>query len=225
MNSFFNQLNDITSELFITFKELKDNYSGLTLRKTKAYFENSIDLLRMCELFSTWCPELFLDVDHVHSSRLMNFIMFILNSIFIGEVFKHIQDFSAKVYSYTNTFEQYLAPIIGILVNLYMGMKQYQQEESKEVDVKMRFKYETLTSLFQKADAFNEAGLSLFKKVKDAAWQKFDGQNNTANEETLIKRFENMLQEIEHSVRMAEAKQIKRNQNPSIASSSQSGSQ
>jgi len=77
----------------------------------------------MCELFSTWCPELFLDVDHVHSSRLMNFIMFTLNSIFIGEVFKHIQDFSAKVYSYTNTFEQYLAPIIGILVNLYMGMK------------------------------------------------------------------------------------------------------
>ena len=123
MNAFFNQLNDITSELFITFKELKDNYSSLTLRKTKAYFENSIDLLRMCELFSTWCPELFLDVDQVHSSRLMNFIMFIMNSIFIGEVAKHIKDFSAKVYSHTNTFEQYLAPIIGILVNLYMGMK------------------------------------------------------------------------------------------------------
>ena len=105
MNSFFNQLNDITSELFITFKELKDNYSSLTLRKTKAYFENSIDLLRMCELFATWCPELFLDVDQVHSSRLMNFIMFILNSIFIGEVAKHIKDFSAKVYSHTNTFE------------------------------------------------------------------------------------------------------------------------
>ena len=68
----------------------------------------------------------------------------------------------------------------------------------------MRFKYETLTSLFQKTDAFNEAGLSLFKKVKDAAWQKFDGQNNTANEETLIKRFENMLQEIEVSLRTAE---------------------
>jgi hypothetical protein len=162
MNSFFNSLNDITSELFITFKELKDNYSSMTLRKTKAYFENSIDLLRMCELFATWCPELFLDVDHVHSSRLLNFIMFTLNSVFIGEIYKHIQYFSEKVYSHSNTLEQYLSPIIGILVNLCMGLKQYQSEESTEVDVNMRYKYETLTSLFEKTDAFNERGLALF---------------------------------------------------------------
>jgi hypothetical protein len=125
MNAYFNSLNDITSELFITFKELKDNYSALALRKTRGYFENSIDLLRMCELFSTWCPELFLDVDHVHSSRLLNFLMFILHSVFIGEVDKHIENFSSKVYSHSASLEQYLSPIIGILVNLYMGIKQY----------------------------------------------------------------------------------------------------
>lgn len=105
MNSFFNQLNDITSELFIIFKELKNNFSNLTLRKTQSYFYASIDLLRMCELFSTWCPELFLDVDHVHSSRLLNFLLFTMNSVFIGEVDKQIIYFASKVYSNSASLE------------------------------------------------------------------------------------------------------------------------
>lgn len=123
MNAFFNSMNDITSELFIIFKELKNNFSIYTLRKTQSYFSTSIDLLRMCELFATWCPELFLDVDHVHSTRLLNFLMFVLNSVFIGEVNNEIVNFSTKVYSHSALLEQFLAPIIGILVNLYMGMK------------------------------------------------------------------------------------------------------
>lgn len=171
MNSFFNSLNDITSELFITFKELKDNYSEVTLRKTKSYFETAIDLLRMCELFSTWCPELFLDVEQVHSSRLLNFIMFTLNSVLVGEIDRHINYFAEKVYLHSSTLKQYLAPIVGILVNLYMGMKQYSAEGSNEVDKNMRHKYETLRSLFEKTDAFNENGLSLFNKLKDVVCQ------------------------------------------------------
>ena len=105
MNSFFNSLNDVTSEMFITFKELKNNYSANNLRKTKSYFETAIDLLRMCELFSTWCPELFLDVDHVHSTRLLNFLMFTLNSVFVGEIDKPIRDFADKIYSHSDTLE------------------------------------------------------------------------------------------------------------------------
>jgi len=105
MNSFFNSLNDVTSEMFITFKELKNNYSANNLRKTKSYFETAIDLLRMCELFSTWCPELFLDVDHVHSTRLLKFLMFTLNSVFVGEIDKPIRDFADKIYSHSDTLE------------------------------------------------------------------------------------------------------------------------
>jgi len=105
MNSFFNSLNDITSELFITFKELKNNYSSVALRKTKTYFETSVDLVRMCELFSTWCPELFLDVNHVHSSRILNFVMFTLNSVFIGEIDKFIKFFVDEVYSNSTSLE------------------------------------------------------------------------------------------------------------------------
>ena len=63
LNSFFNNLNDITSELFINLKELKDVQGQLAIRKTRSYFELAIDLLRMCELLSTWCTELFLDID------------------------------------------------------------------------------------------------------------------------------------------------------------------
>ena len=105
MNSFFNSMNDITSELFIIFKELKNEFSVITLRKTQSYFYASVDQLRMCELFATWCPEMFLDVDHVHSSRLLNFIMFVLNSVFIGEVSKQIIYFSTKVYSHSASLE------------------------------------------------------------------------------------------------------------------------
>ena len=123
MHSYFNSLNDIASELFITFKELKNNYSQMALRKTKSYFETSIDLLRMAELFSTWCPELFLDVENVHSTRLVNFLMFTLDSVFIGGIDNLINNFSSKVFSRSDNLEQYLAPIIGILVNLYNGIK------------------------------------------------------------------------------------------------------
>jgi hypothetical protein len=102
MNSFFNNLNDIMSELFIVFKELKNNHSQSTLKKTKSYFEITIDLLRMAELFTTWCPEMFLDVDHVHSTRLLNFLLFVLNSVFVGDIKKQIDDFSAKIYSHSD---------------------------------------------------------------------------------------------------------------------------
>jgi len=105
MNSFFNSLNDVTSELFIIFKELKNNYSDSNLRKTRTYFEAGVDLLRMGELFSTWCPEMFLDIDHVHSSRLLNFVMFTLNSVFVGEIDKPIKEFASKIYSFSDTFE------------------------------------------------------------------------------------------------------------------------
>lgn len=56
----------------------------------------------MAELFTTWCPEMFLDIDHVHSTRLLNFLLFVLNSVFVGDVKKSIDEFSAKIYSYSD---------------------------------------------------------------------------------------------------------------------------
>lgn len=63
MNAFFNSLNDITTDLFTIFKEVKQDFSNQLLRRTQHHFHAVIDLLRICELCTTWCPELFLDVD------------------------------------------------------------------------------------------------------------------------------------------------------------------
>jgi hypothetical protein len=38
MNAFFNNLNEVTTELFVIFKELKNSYNSQILRKTKTYF-------------------------------------------------------------------------------------------------------------------------------------------------------------------------------------------
>ena len=81
-----------------------------------------IDLLRISELFCTWCPELFLDVDHVHSNRLISFIVFTLDSIFVGEMDKHLQYFSGKMFCNSATMDQFLNPIVGIVSSLYTGI-------------------------------------------------------------------------------------------------------
>lgn len=38
MNAFFNNLNDVTTEIFVIFKELKYNYQPIIIKKTKTYF-------------------------------------------------------------------------------------------------------------------------------------------------------------------------------------------
>lgn len=101
-----------------------------------------------------------------------------------------------------------MAPIIGIVVNLQMGMKQYQSEDSSEVNKNMRFKYETLESLFQKTDAFNERGLALFLKLKEAVWSKLEN-NSSTNEVQFIKRYENMIEELQMLIRTKESEEIK----------------
>jgi len=203
LNAFFNSLNDVTSELFITFKELKNNYSQSNLRKTKSYFETSVDLLRMAELFATWCPELFLDTEHVHSSRLLNFLMFTLNSVLVGETDKHIAYFAEKCFSLSTSLEQYLAPFIGILVNMYMGIKQQQNEESKSAGSDGQNKYETLASLFQKTDTFNERGLKLFKRLKEVVTLRFEDKFSDS-EAQFMSRYEQMIKELTVQIELKE---------------------
>lgn len=83
------------------------------------------------------------------------------------------------------------------MVNLSIGMKQYESDENS--------KYETLGSLFQKTDAFNERGLALFMKLKEGVWQKLE-QKSTPSEINFIKRYEQMMQELEVLIRKGEKK-------------------
>ena len=66
MNEVFNSLNDVTSELFLVFKEIKGvpvGYHAQILRRIKYYLDLIIDLSRILELLTRWVPELFLSKD------------------------------------------------------------------------------------------------------------------------------------------------------------------
>ena len=52
MNSFFNNLNEVTTELFVIFKELKNNYNDALVKRTKTYFQIIVDLCRMIEIMT-----------------------------------------------------------------------------------------------------------------------------------------------------------------------------
>lgn len=67
MNSFFNNLNESTTELFVLFKELKNNYNAQALKKTKQLFQMVIDLSRMLEIITKLAPEIFVDKNYIHS--------------------------------------------------------------------------------------------------------------------------------------------------------------
>jgi hypothetical protein len=56
-----------------------------------------VDLCRMMEIMTRWAPEIFVDKDQIHSARLLNFMMFVLNSIFRGGINKYIELFSNKI--------------------------------------------------------------------------------------------------------------------------------
>jgi len=69
-----------------------------------------------------WAPECFIDKSLIHSERLMNYIMFVLNSVFTGGLSNYMEFFSAKLKSKIDTLGQFLAPLVGILKNLYLGV-------------------------------------------------------------------------------------------------------
>lgn len=97
MNVFFNTLNETTTELFVIFKELKNSYNGNLLKRTRLNFSLVVDLYRIMEVLTKVAPELFVDKMHIHSIRLINYMMFVLHSIFIGQLDNYIDFFSNKI--------------------------------------------------------------------------------------------------------------------------------
>lgn len=54
-------------------------------------------MTRMLEIMTRWAPEIFVDKDEIQSSRLLNYIMFVLNSVFQGGINSYIEFFSQKI--------------------------------------------------------------------------------------------------------------------------------
>lgn len=101
-----------------------------------------MDQCKIMELMTDLAPEAFVHEDSIQASRLVNYIMFVLNSVFKGNIHDYIRRFTAKLMTLSENLQQFLYPLVGILSNLYKASislegKQYQTMEKliKEVDV------------------------------------------------------------------------------------------
>ena len=100
MNAVFNALNDVTSELFMILKELKQAQAvgkQQLLRRIKYYLDMIIDLCRIVEMLTKWIPELFLSKDQIHASRLLDYVQFVFRSIFRMKMDEMFVDFCSKL--------------------------------------------------------------------------------------------------------------------------------
>ena len=126
MNSVFNGLNEVTSELFMIIKEEIKQGQHFTVmeRRINVYFDLIVDLCRVLEMVSRWAPEVFLSLNLIHANRMIEFMFFVLKELFR-------QDFQIKMLTYCQmtptrhrNIPQMLAPFIGIITNLYATMQK-----------------------------------------------------------------------------------------------------
>lgn len=134
MNIVFNTLNEMTTELFVIFKELKNNYHPTMLKRTRTVFSLVVDIYRILEIVTKWIPEIFVDKNHIHSVRLINYMMFVLNSLFMGQIDQFIEFFSGKIQQKSESLPQFLAPFIGILRNLYDAVNKLGNKDNLRYD-------------------------------------------------------------------------------------------
>lgn len=134
MNEVFNALNDVTSELFSLFKEIKDlpigNHTQI-MRRVKYFLDLIIDLSRILELLTRWVPELFLSKDQIHAVRLLDFMLFVFRSIFRMQMDTLFEKFCDKLQTRSRTLAQFLVPFIGILTNLYTAISELSTDTSR----------------------------------------------------------------------------------------------
>ena len=60
--------------------------------------------------------------------------MFVLHSIFIGNIDNYIEFFATKTNQRTDTLPQFLAPFIGILKNLYDAVNTFGIKDNSRYD-------------------------------------------------------------------------------------------
>lgn len=110
-------------------------------------------MFRMLEIMTRYAPELFLDKSQIHSTRLTNYIMFVLHSVFVGKIDSYIDYFANKVMQRAESLPQFLAPLIGILTNIYEAIGRLQSESAT---------YDDLAGILQKTDSFDPV---LFRRL------------------------------------------------------------
>ena len=153
MHQVLSILNDYTSEIFMIFKEVtiaSANQKAQFHRRIKFYLDIIIDLCRVLELLSCHVPEIFLTKNQLHATRLFDYILFVFRSIFTMKMDKLFIDFCEKIKTKSRSLPQFLAPFIGILVNLYRKLPKDMNlltAQNQNLD--------TLVTLFNRMDSFD----------------------------------------------------------------------
>jgi predicted NAD-dependent protein-ADP-ribosyltransferase YbiA (DUF1768 family) len=79
--------------------------------------------------------------------------MFVLNSVFKGNLHDYIRRFTAKLMTLSENLQQFLYPFVGILSNLFKASISLEGKQ-----------YQTMEKLLKKADEFEVSFLWELKK-------------------------------------------------------------
>lgn len=197
MHNVLSSLNDYTSEIFMIFREVTSasvNQKTQLYRRIKFYLDIIIDLCRVLELLSRHVPEIFLTRNQLHATRLFDYILFVLRSVFTMKMDKLFVDFCDKIKTRSRSLPQFLAPFIGILVNLYRKLPRDLGASLSGLD--------NLQSLFNRMDSFDP---KLFHNCYQTVYVKLPPTND--EERTYFAQFEQMMAEIDILV---QSKQIRK---------------
>jgi hypothetical protein len=88
------------------------------LRRVSFYFNLIVDMCRILEVTSRWVPEVFLTKDLINMNRLLEYIFFVLKSLFKMDLGPKMEAYCERSPSRTQKIEMFLAPFIGILSNI-----------------------------------------------------------------------------------------------------------
>jgi ABC-type phosphate/phosphonate transport system permease subunit len=97
-------------------------------------FSMIVDMFRILEVMTKHAPEIFVDKNQIHSIRLINYVMFVLHSVFVGNIDNNIEFFSGKVQQRSDTLAQFLAPFLGILKHLYDAVNTLGLQDPQKYD-------------------------------------------------------------------------------------------
>ena len=73
-----------------------------------------IDLSRVIELLTRWVPELFLSKDRIHASRTLDYMAFVLKSIFQMNMDKLLKSYLKELQNKSKSLAAIMAPFVGI---------------------------------------------------------------------------------------------------------------
>jgi len=86
-------------------------------------------LCRIIELLTRWVPELFLSKDRIHASRTLDYMVFVLKSIFQMNMDSILEGYLKRIQQKSKSLAAFLAPFVGIQVNLFRAIKILKKDE------------------------------------------------------------------------------------------------